>query len=145
MKVPNLRSPYEKVLGVCYFGRMIDKIRLQQQNALPEDYRANVGKGFDGRCVRFLHVDYDALVERVKQGGTDEEFLEWCFQNGRRPLEEEIYVWNEFMRKVGWNDEVTPTLQRRLAEGGFQNRPDIQTIFDYIDLDEGRDPASRSR
>jgi hypothetical protein len=143
MKVPGLRSPYEKTLGVSYFGRMIDKIRLQQKSELPDDYRANVGKGFDGRCVRFLHVEYAAVVERVLAGGTEEELLEWCFQTGRRPLEEEIYVWNEFMRKVGWNDEVTPTLQRRLAEGGFQNRPDIQTIFDYMELDEGRDPASK--
>ena len=47
-------------------------------------------------------------------------------------------MWNEFMCKFGWNDEATPTLQRRLAEGGFTNRPDIQTIFDYIDLDEER-------
>jgi hypothetical protein len=49
-------------------------------------------------------------------------------------------VWNEFMRKRGWDDEATKRLNERLTESGFQNRTDIQTFFDYIDLDEGRDP-----
>lgn len=42
------------------------------------------------------------------------------------------------MRKVGWNDGVTETLERRKREGGCPERTDIQTIFDLIDLDEGR-------
>jgi hypothetical protein len=47
------------------------------------------------------------------------------------------------MRKIGWNDAVTPRLLQRLNEGGFGGRTDIETIFDYIDLDEGRDPKAR--
>jgi uncharacterized protein DUF5069 len=140
MNVPGLRSPHEQVGGIVHFGRMLDKIRLHQAGTLPVDYQPNLGGGFDGRCVRFLRVDYGALVERVKQGGSDEEILEWCFANGRKPGDEEIEIWNMFMRKVGWNDKITPTLDRRKKEGGFENRADIQTIFDYIDLDEGRDP-----
>jgi hypothetical protein len=55
-----------------------------------------------------------------------------------KPSEEEILIWNEFMRKRGWNDEATETLNRRKGEGGFSQRHDIQTMFDYIDADEGR-------
>jgi hypothetical protein len=144
MNVPGLRSCYEKVGGIFYFARLLDKIRLHAAGKLPEEYQANLGKGFDGRITRFLHVDYDALAERVKQGGSDEEILQWCFANGRKwTNDEELEVWNTFMRKVGWNDGVTPTLQRRLKEGGFENRADIQTIFDYIDLDEDRAPRER--
>jgi hypothetical protein len=47
------------------------------------------------------------------------------------------------MRKRGWNDDGTATLLRRLKEGGFDDRTDVQTFFDYIDLDEGRDPRDR--
>ena len=145
MNVPGLRSPYGKVGGIFYFGRMLDKIRLHAAGELPEDYRANLGKGFDGCITRFLGVNYDALAERVKQGGGDEEILQWCFEHGRKwTNDEELECWNTFMRKVGWNDDVTPTLQRRLKEGGFENRTDVQTIFDYIDLDEGRDPRERA-
>lgn len=140
MNVPNLRSPYSKVGELHYFGRMLDKIRLHDAKQLPADYQPNLGGGFDARCVNLLGIGYSALVERVKQGGSDEELLEWAASTGRRPSAEEIEIWNEFMRKRGWNDEATSILQRRLAEGGFSGRTDIQTMFDYIDLDEGRDP-----
>ena len=143
MAVNQLRSPYEKVGGIYYFGRMLDKIRLHAAGSLPADYQPNLGGGFDQRCTAFLNVAYADLVERVKQGGSDEEILEWCFLRGRKPGAEEIEIWNEFMRKRGWNDEATPILQRRLREGGFEQRSDIQTMFDYIDLDEGRDPRAR--
>src|SRR5205085_841292 len=105
MNVPNLRSPSAKVGGIFHFGRMIDKIRLHASGQLPPDYRANLGGGFDERCLHFLWVEYPALVERVKAGGTDEEILQWCFSQGRKPIAEEIEIWNDFMRKRGWNDE----------------------------------------
>lgn len=143
MKVSNLRSPSEKVGGIVYFGRMLDKIRLKNSNALPEEYHANLGEGFDARCIRFLHANYAQLLERVVEGGTDEEILDWCMSRGRRPTEEEIEVWNEFMRKRGWNDEATEILDRRLAEIGGAKRPGLETIFDYIDLDEGRTHAPK--
>jgi hypothetical protein len=123
---------------------MFDKIRLRAAGKLPEDYHANLGKGFDGRALTFLDVDYPSLVERVKAGGTDDEILEWCHQRGRHPGDEEIEVWNEFMRKRGWNDDGTPTLLKRLKEINCEHRTDIQTSFDFIDLDEGRDPRERA-
>jgi len=140
MNIPDVRSPYGKVGGIYHFGRMIDKIRANKAGHLPKDYQQNLGTGFDGRCVSFLWIEYPALVERVKQGGTDEELLEWAFSQGRKPGEEEIEVWNEFMRKRGWNDEGTPMVKKRLLESGLEHRTDIQTSFDFIDLDEGRDP-----
>jgi Domain of unknown function (DUF5069) len=135
-----LRSPSEKVGGLFYFGRMLDKIRLDAKGELPSDYHANLGKGFDEKCVRLLRVNYDQLVERVKSGGTDVEILQWCFDNGRRPNEDEIYVWNEFMRKRGWNDEVSEILNRRKKEADMTDRTDIETAFQFIDADEGRLP-----
>jgi Domain of unknown function (DUF5069) len=135
-----LRSPSEKVGGLFYFGRMLDKIRLHAKGELPSDYHANLGKGFDEKCVRFLRVNYDELAEHVKKGGTDEEILQWCFNVGRRPDDDDLYVWNEFMRKRGWNDEVSETLAWRKKEAGMSDRSDIQTSFQFIDADEGRLP-----
>ena len=137
----SLRSCVEKVEHLVYFGRMLDKIRAHDRGELPEDYVPNLGKGFDGRCVRFLGLEYEDLVARVKQGGTDEEILDWAFVAGREPSEEEIEIWNEFMRKCGWNDDVTEVVERRKKESGFADRDDIQTMFNYIDADEGREPA----
>jgi gluconokinase len=143
MNVPKLRSPYAQVGGIYYFPRMLDKIRLHAAGELPAEYHANLGGGFDGRALSFLWIEYPSLVERVKQGGTDEEILAWAGAQGRQPKPEEIEIWNDFMRKRGWNDEMSARLEMRKAESGFEGRDDIQTFFDYIDLDEGRDPAKR--
>ena len=144
MKVENLRSPYVKTERLFYFARMIDKIRLQAANLLPADYQQVLGLGFDGRTCRFLRVDYKELTERVLQGGTDEELLHWCFTRGRTPTDEEISMWNDWVRKKGWRDETSERLKKRLIESGFQDRTDIETMFDYFDLDEGRDPRHRN-
>ena len=145
MRELGLRSPYAKVGGLVYFGRMLDKIRQHAKGQLPPDYQTNLGRGFDASCTSFLRVDYNQLVERAKQGGADEEILQWCFSKGRQPLEDEIYVWNEFMRKRGWDDEVSETLKRRKKEAGMAGRSEIQTMFGYIDADEGRTPVGTQR
>jgi hypothetical protein len=46
-------------------------------------------------------VNYADLRERVLQGGSDEEILEWCFEKGRRLNEGDIVVWNGFASKLG--------------------------------------------
>ena len=140
MRELGLRSPASRVAGIVYFGRMLDKIRQHQKGQLPSDYQANLGRGFDSACTKFLRIDYNRLVDRVDQGGTDDEILQWCFGMGYRPTEDEIYVWNEFMRKRGWNDEVSEMVVRRKAEAGMTDRSDIQTSFQFIDADEGRLP-----
>ncbi len=138
MKDFGVRSPAEKIGGLFYFGRMLDKIRVHAQGKLPEEYQSNLGKGFDRECIEFLKVDYGTLAERVNEGGSDEEILAWCLERGRKPTEREIYIWNEFMRKRGWNDEISETLTRRKKEGGLAERADIETMFQFIDADEGR-------
>ena len=134
------RSPHEKVGGIVYFGRMLDKIRLKHTGQLHPDLHQNLGAGFDKRCIDFLQVAYEELARRVIEGLDDRTALEWCFSAGQQPSAEQIYVWNEFMRKRGWNDEGTEMLERRKRESGLANRDDIQTMFDYIDVDEGRRP-----
>ena len=44
----------------------------------------------------------------------------------------------EALMKMGWNDDLSETLIRRKKESSFENRDDIQTMFAYIDADEGR-------
>ncbi len=121
---------------------MLGKIRLQIQGQLPADYPPYMGLGFDRRCVRFLGVDYGALVGRVAAGGTDEEILEWCFATGRRPTEFEIHVWNEYMIKQGWRDtDASPhELQEYKDKYGLGDRSNVLTYFDFYEVDEGRRP-----
>jgi len=135
------RSPYDGVNGLVYFARMLDKIRLYAAGSLPEAYHENLGINFDGRCLNFLRVKYEDVRQRVFIGDSDEEILEWCYQNGRRPTGEEVETWSGFMMKRGWRDEASDRLIVRLKEAGLEHRDkDAATMFDFIDLDEGRTP-----
>jgi carbohydrate kinase (thermoresistant glucokinase family) len=139
--VPGLRSGYAKVSRLVYFGRMLDKIRLHRAGRLPADYHHNLGIGFDGRCCTFLGVAYAALQARVLAGGTDEEILAWCHEQGGPRTDDQCNVWNRFMMKVGWRDERSPVLRQRIVEFGLTGKP-IETFFDLNEFDEGRDPVA---
>lgn len=139
--IPGLRSPSEQVGSIVYFGRMLDKIRLNAEGKLPEEWASMVGPGhagsFDSRCCSFLHIGYEDVVTETLKGGSDTEVLEWAFSKGRQPTAEEIEIWNAFMIKRGWRDAASQRVKERLKEIGLE--PDaVRTMFDFIDLDEGR-------
>jgi gluconokinase len=134
------KSPKEMTKGMMYFPRMLDKIRLHGRGELGEEYQGNLGrpKTADAACTNFLRINYGVLTQRVLKGGTDEEILEWCFQNGRRLNEGDMTVWNGFVSKLGWNDFASPALDEAKQEQGITDRSDINTITELIDFDEKR-------
>ena len=151
--------------GERWARRWLDLARYADTNGFEKDrprtiwpYRDwvirayNAGMPFDQFTIEQLAGDLlpNATQEQIiatafhrntmtnTEGGTDDEILAWCFQNGTRPSEEQIEIWNGFMLKRGWNDELSETLVRRKKESSFEGRDDIQTMFQYIDADEGR-------
>lgn len=141
-------SDYKETNDLVYFARMLDKIRLKARGELPSDYFVGTDEDptmFDARCTRFLGVNYKELVKRTLQGGTDEEILDWCFEHGRRPSEEEIEIWNAFLLKRGWRDAGSADLQAAKQRAGWGNRDDIQTWVDLHDAEEGRQPGTAGR
>lgn len=141
--LPFPRTAFDRTGGIVYFARMLDKIRLRAAGKLPPGYEENLGDGFDGRCCRFLGVTYAALTGRTLAGGTDDEILAWCGEQGTRPNEEQILVWNKFLLKRGWRDEddgSTQELETYKAASGLAHRTDLITFFDYYEVDEGRRP-----
>jgi hypothetical protein len=133
-----LRSPYDKTCGLVYFGRMLDKIRSLARGELSPEYLENFEKDFEEKCATFLGVNYELVVNYVNEGLTDQAVLQSCFGMGRRPSEGEIHMWNEFMRKRGWNDELSGTLEGQKKKHAMLSRSEIQTGFHFIEADEGR-------
>jgi len=138
-------TDYIETKGLIYFARMLDKIRLKARGELAPDYFTGVDEDptmFDARCTRFLDVNYDELVERTLKGGSDEEILEWCFERGRRPSDEEISIWNAFLMKRGWRDDASADLQAAKERSGLGDCDDIKTWVDLHDAEEGRKPLA---
>ncbi len=144
--VPGLRSPYVKVGRLVYLGRMLDKIRLHAAGKLPPEYVANLGDQgaptmFDARCCRFLGVKFAELQTRTLAGGPDEEILLWAHAHGTAHTDEECEIWSMFLCKRGWRDAASAVVKQRTEQYGLTGQP-IQTMFDVLDYDEGRDPGT---
>ncbi len=134
------KSPKETIAGLMYFPRMLDKTRMRTRGELHEDYHPNLGNPTkaDGVICNFLRVKFDELSNRVQEGGSDEEILEWCYEKGRRLNQGDIVVWNGFISKLGWNDFATPMLEEQKRKLCVADRTDIATIPDLMDLEEKR-------
>ncbi len=130
-------------MGIVYFARMLDKIRLQAAGKLPAGYLVGDDQDptwFDGRICRFLGVRHSKVREWTLAGLGDNEVLERCFQEGRKPNDEEVLIFNSFLSKRGWRDPATTGLEKEIAESGLGDRRDIRTFFDLQDAEEGREP-----
>jgi hypothetical protein len=80
----------------------------------------------------------------VLAGGTDDAILAWAEEHGGARTDDECHIWNRFMTKLGWRDDRGPILRERIAESGLTGQP-IETFFDFLEADEGRDPARARR
>ena len=118
--VPGLRSCYDKVGRLIYFGRMLDKIRLHAAGQLPLAYHDYLGDAqfftLDGRCCRFLGVSHSEIKRRALAGETDEAVLKWAHAHGTPRTDEECHVWNRFIAKLGWRDERSHVLPQRIGK-----------------------------
>ncbi len=119
---------------------MLDKIRLYLKGELPEEYQPNFGLavGLDGQCCGFLGVTHEQVIEKVREGWSDEDVFAWCCDAGLNPSKVQKRVWNEYARKLGWNDAISRYREAQKAESGWAERPDLETMFDVIDAQEGR-------
>jgi len=131
-------SPNDEVSGYVYFARLCSKIRLSQSGDLDPEFNPNMGKGMDLWTCQLLHVEYEALRDVVIAGATDQQALEWCWQNGTQPNEHELDWWNSYMRNRCYRDDLSDILVSRKQQSGWQDRDEIQTMFDYLDADDGR-------
>jgi hypothetical protein len=141
MNDPPFRSPRDRVGGLYHFGRMVDKIRCHLRGELPEEYRSHFGLsvGLDGMLCGMLGITHSDLIERLRSGGTDEEILEWCYAQGTRLNRAQVHIWNEFARKLGWNDRAAQFLSKVKAEDGITaETADLSTAFELMDYREGR-------
>jgi gluconokinase len=125
---------------------MLDKIKLQVEGKLPADFVNNLGKAFDDRCCQYLGVPYEELKNWVLANlqASNEDAFTWSQSRGRKLSSNDIDIWNSFMTKRGWRDEANETLLRRLKENGLSADAGVDTMFDYIEVDEGRAPRGKA-
>src|SRR5215207_8563399 len=114
-------SAFLKLGGLYFLPRTLDKIRKHARGDLHDEHHEFLGKGFDGRLCHFIGVSYDALKTRVVAGGTDDEILTWCQQQGRPLTDVDVLLRNGFGAKRGLRDAATPGLEKNKADCGLRH------------------------
>ncbi len=131
-------SAYTETKGLRYFPRTLSKIRLLAAEQLREDFHEMIGQGLDGRLCKFLRIGYADLQEKALETTNDDEVFDWMQANGRGINETDILMWNHYVTKLGWKDQVTESLANRKASSGLSDRDEIETMIEYFEYDEGR-------
>ncbi len=136
-----LRSPRETLGGYVILSRLIDKVRLHAQGSLPEDYVGQLlmpAPALDGRFLAFTGLDADRLKDAILSARTDDAVLAWVERHAhphsdseKRAWAQEIDAYRPSPDRVQFRRERYPEVAARVDVGAI-------SVFDLIDLDEGR-------
>jgi hypothetical protein len=141
-----LRSPRESLGGYIILPRLIDKVRLHAKRQLPEAYKANLlgdEPTLDGRLLAFTGLDGTALRDIILRSHTDDEVLLWVQGHARPVSPEEQERWATEVAR--YHPDSALVEYRRHAYPHLAAQIDLSTVsvFDLIDMDEGRLSVSR--
>jgi hypothetical protein len=137
------RSPKDQIDGLCYLGRLIDKVRMRNAGQIQNYNYLTVG--FDKYLLENLKVTGEDFEKRVLQGGTDAEIADWTRANGKALTEQEKTGWNTMVYTgKPQNEQVQQRFDTLLDEVArkrgvsVDQLPTVSTWADLIDLDEDR-------
>ena len=140
------RSPCEKLGGIVFLPRSIDKGRADLAGTLGE-YVARTGRS--ERLFDFLGVSADDFIDALRDRPTDAGVWAWVSERMTPRTPEEIENFNRRMwaaKPEDADDRWTWTEFREfLADCGQAHRTDVTRHFDRLDLDEGRDVPQGGR
>lgn len=143
MTGPSLRSPRATLGGYVLLPRLIDKVRLDAQGRLPPDYQAKLlkpGLTLDGRFLTFTGLDAGQLRTAVLAARDDDEVLAWVRAHARVHSEPEKEQWARQIE--AYRPDATVAGNRKQNYPHLAGKLDLSqiSVFDLIDLDEGRLP-----
>ena len=130
------RSPYDRVGNISFLPRAIDKMRAYIDG---KHGAYNAKTGYSTQLFDLFGVTADEFEEIVKSNQTDDAVVKVLLE--RRPLSaQEIEEWNERCETRQPQDEESRARHfKMLADAGFGDRKDVVTMYDRLDLDDGRE------
>ena len=93
------RSPKEEVNGICFLGRLIDKVKMRNAGQI-QDYNY-LTAGFDKYLLDKLEIKGEEFEKQVLEGGSEEDVANWVKENGKVLTEEEKAEWNNMVLTFG--------------------------------------------
>ena len=136
------RSPYDRLGNISFLPRTIDKMRAEIAGTLGA---YNASGGYSTQLYDLFGVTAEEFKDIVQNNETDEQVLKVLLD--RRPLsEQEIEEWNQRSEtRTPTDDAGWERHWKMLADAGYGDRKDVRTMFDRLDLDDGREVPQGGR
>jgi len=130
------RSPYERMLGMVFLPRTIDKARAELAGKEGE-YQFRTGYSAPGMEV--LGISPEQLFEALQDHPTDEDILGWIADNREARTDLEIAKFNRKAIERRANTPEQIEWHRNYLTGiGLAELADIVTSVERLEWDEGR-------
>jgi hypothetical protein len=129
--------------GYVFLPRLIDKVRLHAQGKLPPEYVGNLlkpGLTLDGRLLTFTGLNAEALRRAILTSKTDVEIFAWVERHAKPHTEGEKRQWIAEIESYRPNPETARWRRETYKELAARIDPATLSLFDLIDMDEGRIP-----
>lgn len=139
--VPPLRSPRETIGDYVILPRLIDKIRVDARGALPPEYSPQLlgGEGtLDWRFLTFTGLDREALRAAILSAPDDAAVLAWVERHATAHTNAEKRAWADAINAFRPDAERAQRRAQRYPEVAARFDVGAISVFDLIDLDEGR-------
>lgn len=111
------------------------------EGRLPQEYLTNVLKPdntLDGRFLTYAGLDAECLRQAILSSQTDEEVLVWIQTHTKPATAEDNQAWAEQLAEYRPNDSVVENRKRIYPELASMMDIASLSVFDLMDLDEGR-------
>ncbi|MDQ3701694.1 MAG: DUF5069 domain-containing protein [Chloroflexota bacterium] len=129
------RSPYDEVGGITFLPRTIDKMRAHITGSAGA---YNAKTGYSTSLFDLFGVSADEFEQIVRDNPTDEGVLQ-ALMARKSISQEEIEAWNQRSINRTPTDEAGWARHwKMLEDAGFGDRKDARTMYDRLDLDDGR-------
>jgi len=139
MNTPDLtkhppRSPRVRLGGYVILPRMLDKGRA---TIAGKNGEYKYACPLDERFLDFAGIDPEALKKQLAADKGDGEILEWIKANSKnKPTEVEIAAWSALAERRVPSDPESRAFFNELHSKVAEQREDIATWFDLLDLDD---------
>lgn len=136
-----LRSPRETLGGYVILPRLIDKVRLHAHGGLPSEYHPQLlgGEGtLDWRFVTFTGLDREALRAAILGASDDQAVLAWVERHATPHTDAEKRAWADAIDAYRPDPERAERRAQRYPVVASRHDVGMLSVFDLIDLDEGR-------
>lgn len=127
------RSPRVRIGDYVVMARTLDKCRADLNGKIGE---YNYDCPLDNVLFSFKGIKGDALKEKVKQGASDEDILQWVADHGIPKTHAEVVEWSKSTEAfLPFNDPEEKKWFVRVC-GDYGLNPETTTLFDFLDVDD---------